>query len=264
MMSRKKRNCEPFNASQVLVPITSKTENTAVIPYVGDTSGSVINAQQVSVSQSASERKIRVDITIQQKRNICAALDNGKSQAKVAQKYKVDCSTVRKIYSKKKEWQQLVHLGYGNKFQYHPPLRNREVYQGGLETVQVLRESLVSVTKSMMVKYFNEVSDHFRNLTDRGQQAFWLRFCKWANISVRRVNGCTQLLPVDAEEKVRNWKDILSLMNADCGGYKVIVHGDETPVAWEPVANLTYEFRGTKRVKICTTGKERNITTCWM
>ena len=52
-------------------------------------------------------------------------------------------------------------------------------------------------------------------------------------------------------------------MNHQRGGYQVVVVGDETPVIWEPVTSITYEIRGTSRVKFQTAGKEKTMTTAW-
>ena len=234
------------------------------MPHMEDVPTSVINETQVVVASTKTSRKSRVELTIQQKLNVCAAIDNGKMQHVIAKEYKLEVSTVRKLFKKKQLWKQLVRLGYGRKYQYHPPTKNRELYEQGAETVQILREPVVGVTKSMMFNFFNEISQHFRELTDKGQEYFWLQFCKWANISLRRVNGCTQVLAADADLRVSEWKDMLSLMNLDHGGYSVVITGYETPVVWEPVSTATYEFRGAKRVKIRTTGKERSITTGWL
>ena len=65
-----------------------------------------------------------------------------------------------------------------------------------------------------MASFFNETS-HFRRLTDAGQQYFWLNFWKWPNISLRRVNGCTQHLATNVEERIRNWQDMLSLSGVE-------------------------------------------------
>ena len=62
--------------------------------------------------------------------------------------------------------------------------------------LHILREAMVGVTKPMMFKYFAEVSQHFSTLTEKGQNKFGLRLCKYANIIRRRVNGCTQMVPV--------------------------------------------------------------------
>ena len=83
------------------------------------------------------------------------------------------------MYNRKREWHKLVRLGYGHDYQYHPPpLKNREIYEGGMETIQILREALVGMTKAMMMNYFAESSEHSRDLSEKGKDRFWLRFCK--------------------------------------------------------------------------------------
>ena len=52
-------------------------------------------------------------------------------------------------------------------------------------------------------------------------------------------------------------------MNHQRGGFQVVVVGDETPVIWEPVTSVTYDIRGSKRVKVKTAGKEKTMTTAW-
>ena len=130
MLLNKKANHKPFNASQIQVPVRAHGEGIVVMPHMEDVPTSVINETQVVVASTKTSRKSRVELTIQQKLNVCAAIDNGKMQHVIAKEYKLEVSTVRKLFKKK----QFVRLGYGRKYQYHPPTKNRELYEQGAET----------------------------------------------------------------------------------------------------------------------------------
>ena len=185
-----------------------------------------------------------------------------KPEATVAAEFRITPSTVRKIVLKKEEWMRLVRLGHGSSYQFHPPRQNQELYTQGSRMIAVLRDALVGVTKSMMFQYFGTF-DHFIQLTENGKEKFWQRFCRFANVCRRRVNGCTQLVPTDADERVRNFLEMMTLMNVDRRGYSVILTGDETGVVWEPVSSVTIELRGTRRVRVRTAGTERQMTTAF-
>ena len=69
------------------------------------------------------------------------------------------------------------------------------------------------------------------------------------------------MVPKDMDERIGAFLNMIALRNCDRGGYAVIVTGDETCVVWEPVNEITYDTKGTKRVKVLTTGKEKKTLT---
>ena len=73
------------------------------------------------------------------------------------------------------------------------------------------------VTKSMMFQYFGTF-DHFSQLTENEKQKFWQRFCRFANVCRRHMSGCTQLVQTDADARVRNFLEMMTLMNVDRRG----------------------------------------------
>ena len=208
-------------------------------------------------------RKTRVELTIQQKLDICSSIGAMKPESVVAREYGVSLSTVYKIAEKKKELLELVKLGYGRAYQYHPPRENRDFYMAGARTMTAMREALVGVTKQMMFHFFGTF-DHFNQLTENGKEKFWQRFCRFANVTHRRVNGCTQLIPTDADERIRDFFELMTLMSASRNGYTVTLTGDETGVVREPAVNTTLEIRGTSRVRVRTLGTERQMTTAFL
>ena len=92
-----------FSANQVrgalmprdpVVVVTAPENITNILP-----TAQLLTEQHV---ESERERKSRVELTIQQKCNICASLDAGKTERLFAQEYHLDRSTVRKLYKKSK------------------------------------------------------------------------------------------------------------------------------------------------------------------
>ena len=100
-------------------------------------------------------------------------------------------------------------------------------------------------------------------MSARGREHFWKRWKTFAHVTRLRISGTTQLLPTDYVARCDGFTERLKASNHQRGGYKVVVMGDETPVIWEPVTSVTYDNRGSKRVKVKTTGKEKTMTTAW-
>ena len=103
-------------------------ETVAVLPFPDDTSATTPTALILNASNQLAEqpRKVRVDLTIQQKNNLCASIDAGKSVSVAARDYKVEVSTVHRVYRKKEDWHKFTQLGFGKLLQYHPPRANKE------------------------------------------------------------------------------------------------------------------------------------------
>ena len=212
-------------------------------------------------------RKVRVELSVLEKRNMCMAIDaraGNKARFKiVAETYKMAPQVVHRIYKEKAKWFELYAGGLGKFQQIHKPRQHSELYQKGKELLETIRESQSVVTKSLMMEYFREVSPKVNGMSNKGRDCFWKRFKLHARVSRLRVSGCTQLLPTDYEARCATFTERLKSMNHQRGGFQVVVVGDETPVIWEPVTSVTYDIRGSKRVKVKTAGKEKTMTTAW-
>ena len=72
------------------------------LPFPDDTSSTSSTALILNASYQLAEQpqKVRVDLTIQLKNNLCASMDAGKSVSAAARDYKVEVSTARRVYRK--------------------------------------------------------------------------------------------------------------------------------------------------------------------
>ena len=118
------------------------------------------NEQEVALVMAAETRppkikKVRVDLSVLEKRNICMAMDaraddKNHRAATVAKQYgNMHAAVVRRIYAEREKWFRLYREGLGSFEQIRKPRKHEIIYTKGKEVLETIRESQSVVTKSL-------------------------------------------------------------------------------------------------------------------
>ena len=106
-----------------------------------------------------------------------------------------------------------------------------------------------------IISYCEGISKEFLDASEEAQSLFFSKWRRLYRLVSRVVSGTTQFLPA-------NWEKVLTAYYGKVLYYKmgevcIIIHLDETFMPFESVAKRTLEHAGAKRVRIKTTGQDK-------
>jgi hypothetical protein len=161
-----------------------------------------------------------------------------------------------KIFSTEKKYLNNKKIGSGRK-----PVLNRDMEIKLLDWFLSVRSEGIPITNDLIIcraKFLREeMNPSIKCEFSKG----WVEKFKNRYNIIRRKGGSKIVRKSDCE--ITKIIDFVELVNKeiDSGQYSSIINIDETGLYYEPMINFTLDTKGTKRVEIKTTGREKQRVT---
>jgi len=243
---------EVFNAAGQLVErITTTTRTSARMEPTNASSDALLTAGLAYIAAAAAApdpTATRKQRTFAEKRRILRfATTFGRDVA--AKKFGIARSSLQLLFKQRQHLDQACARGQGGQYKIMPPTRYAELYEAAYKYVVAARECLHGVSTRMVRLFCIGANAAFAKLDEKSQcecLAVWRRHY---GLSIRRVTGKPQILPRDAEVRVKEFAERLTAAKNTHPPARIVVC-DETSVIWYAVGKTTIDFRGAKEVKV--------------